>query len=153
MQRDAARMWPGAVFPQINSLPSSQRELSGVNGNGKIHRRERGANVRGHVVVALGGVDEQRIAVAHEPRKKGVKVTAHVGIGVFLNQQGRGSVAQMQREQSIAEIIFDDPFLDVAGELAQPASARGNRQFVKSLAKHRDGLFDREGESQLLTFA
>jgi hypothetical protein len=30
--------------------------------------------VRGHVVVALGGVDEEAIAIRHESREKGVEV-------------------------------------------------------------------------------
>jgi hypothetical protein len=41
--------------------------------------------VRGHVVVAFGRVDEQRISVGDEPREEGIEVTAHVGIRVFAH--------------------------------------------------------------------
>ena len=105
MQGHTARMGPRAVFPQINSLPGSQRELAGVNREGEVHRRQRGADVGGHVVVAFGGVGEQRVAVAHEPCKKGGEVAAHVRVGVFLDQERGGSMAQVQGEQPVAEFI------------------------------------------------
>ena len=58
MQRHAARVRRCAVLPQINSLPRSEREFAGMDGNGKIHGGQRSADVRGHVVIALGGVAE-----------------------------------------------------------------------------------------------
>lgn len=67
VQRDATRMSARAVLPQINSLPRSERELSGANGNRKVYGRQRGADVRGHIVVAFRRVDEQRVAVRHKP--------------------------------------------------------------------------------------
>ena len=115
----------GAVFPQINPLPRSQREPPVANRNGKIHRRQRRADVRGHVVIAFGGMAEQRVAVRREPREKSVQIAAHVGIGVFLDQQRGGRVAQMQREQAVAKFVFRHPLFHFAGEFAQPAPARG----------------------------
>ena len=46
MQRDAARMRARAMLPQINSLPRSQCELTVMDGDGQVHRRQRGADVR-----------------------------------------------------------------------------------------------------------
>ena len=74
MERHAAGMRMRTMFPQINPLPGAQRELAGADGDGKVHGRECGADVRGHVVVALGGVDEEAIAIRHESREKGVEV-------------------------------------------------------------------------------
>lgn len=54
--------------------------------NGKIHRRERRADVRGHIVIAFRRVDKKRITIANEPAEKGVEIAAHIGIGVFLDQ-------------------------------------------------------------------
>jgi hypothetical protein len=117
VQRHAAGVRVRAMFPEINSLPRPQRELTGAHGQRKIHGRQRGANVRGHVVLALGGVNEQRIAIRHEPREKGVEVAAHVGIGIFLDEQRSGGVAQMQGEESVAKFIFRKPLFHGAGEL------------------------------------
>ncbi len=58
MQRDAARMRAHAVFPQINPLPCSERRASGADGQAQIHRCQRGADVRGHVIVALRRMDK-----------------------------------------------------------------------------------------------
>ena len=134
MQRHSPRVRMRAVLPQINSLPRSEREFAGVDGNGKIHGGQRGADVRGHVVIALGGVAEKRIAIAHEPRKKRVKVAAHIGVGVFLDEQRGGGVPQMQREQAVAEFIFGNPFLHGGSEFNQSAIARRDDKFVKLLA-------------------
>src|ERR1035437_8818142 len=139
VQRHAARMWPCAVFPQIDSLPRSEREPASVNRDGKIHRRQRGADVRGHVVVALSSVAEERIAVAHEPREKGVQIAAHIRVGIFLDQQRGGSVAQMQREQPVAKFIFGNPLRHFIREFNQTAPARGDDDFVKRLAHGTHG--------------
>ena len=69
MRHHAAAMRVRAVFPQINSLPRAEREFAVRNRNGHVHGRERGADVRGHVVVAFGGVIEDCIAIGHEPRE------------------------------------------------------------------------------------
>jgi hypothetical protein len=123
-----------AVFPQVNSLPGAEREPAGVQRQGKVHGGQRGADVRGHVVSALGGMAEQRVAVRHEPRKKCVEVEPHIRIGVFLNQQRGGGVAQMQRQQTVAEFVFRNPLFHRVGELHQPASPRGDDEFVEGLA-------------------
>src|ERR1035437_1477542 len=131
VQRHAAQMGPCAVFPKIDALPCSEREPAAVDRQGKIHRPQRRADVRGHVVVALGGVAEQRVAVAHEPRKKGVEVAAHVGIGIFLDEQRGGSMAQMQGEQSVAKFIFGNPLRHFVRKFNQPAPPRGDDDFVE----------------------
>ena len=73
------------VLPQINPLPCSEDEPAIVERDGKIHRRQCGADVRGHIIIALSSVNEQRIAIAHEPREERIEVAAHVGIGILLD--------------------------------------------------------------------
>ena len=80
-------MRPRAVFPEINPLPRSEREPAALYRNGKVHRRQRRADMRRHVIIALGGVDEQRISIPHQPRKKSVQIAAHIRVGIFLDQQ------------------------------------------------------------------
>jgi hypothetical protein len=70
MQRDAAGVTAQAMLPQINSLPRSKREPAIVNRNTQVHRCERGADVRGHVIAAFRRVDEKRVAVRHKPFEK-----------------------------------------------------------------------------------
>ena len=39
--------------------------------------------MRRHVVVALHGVDEQRVAVRHQAREEPLEIPPHVGVGVL----------------------------------------------------------------------
>jgi len=137
VQRDPACVRMRPVFPEIDPLPGSEREPAALERKGKIHRRQRGADVRGHIVSALGGVDEQRVAIAHEPREKSVEVAAHIGVGIFLDEQRGGSMPQMQRQQAVPQFILNDPLLDGVGEFNQTAPARRDHQFMKLLAHWR----------------
>ena len=67
MQRNTARVWMCAVFPQINPLPCPKHGLPGMHRQAQVHRCQRAADVRGHVVVAFRRVAEQCIAIRHEP--------------------------------------------------------------------------------------
>jgi hypothetical protein len=136
MQHDVAGVTLRAVFPQINPLPRSQRELSGADGKVQIHRRQCRADVRGHVVVAFRRVDKQRVAVRHEPLEKRLQIAAHIRVGIFLDEQRSRRVLQMNREQTVVEFILREPFFHLARELVKPASARGNRQLLEKLAQH-----------------
>jgi hypothetical protein len=123
-----------AVFPQINTLPGSQGQLALADGQREIDAGQRGADVRGHVVIAFGSVDEERIAVGHQPRKKGFEVAAHIGVGIFLDQKRRRSMAQVQGEQAVAEFAGADKLFNFAGEFNQSAPTGGDDNLVKRLA-------------------
>src|ERR1019366_5655695 len=103
MGGDGARVGRAAVFPEIDPLPSAQRQPALTNGNGKVDRRKGGAHVRRHVVVALNGVREERIAIRHKPGEELFQITPHVRVGVLLNQQGGGGVAKMEGHKAVSE--------------------------------------------------
>jgi len=84
---DMTGMRVGAVLPQINPLPCPQSHASGMNRDGKIHCRQRGADVGRHVILTLRGVYEDGITIPHEPGEEGFQVAADIGIGIFLDQQ------------------------------------------------------------------
>ena len=108
----------------------------------QIHRRQRRAHVRRHVVVAFRGVDEERVAVGHEPLEKRLQIAPHIRIGVFLDEQRSRSMPQMQCQQAVLELVFVHPFFDLAREFIKPAPARRNGQFVKSSAVSCVGHLD-----------
>ncbi len=58
MQRDAAVMAVCAVLPQIKPLPRPEHGPAGAHGNVQIYRRERSADVCGHIIVTFRRVDE-----------------------------------------------------------------------------------------------
>ena len=75
------------MFPKVNPLPGAKNQPAFLDGDAQIDCREGSANMRGHIVIALGGMLEQRITVRRQARKKPLQVAAHFGIGVLLNQQ------------------------------------------------------------------
>ena len=62
--------------------------------------------MRGHVIVPFGSVDEERVTVWNKTLKEFFQIAPDIRIGIFLNQQGRGGMAQMQREQPILRPLF-----------------------------------------------
>ena len=102
------------MFPQVNALPRAQRQASAAQWQAEVHGRERGADVRRHVVRALAGVDKQRIAVGHEALEEPFEIGAHVRIGVFLDEQRGRRVPQVQRDEAMLETAFGNPGRDLA---------------------------------------
>src|SRR5882724_3732946 len=86
MHRHVSRMRSGTMFPDINPLPGPQHQTAIVDRNAKIHRRKCGTNMRRHIVLTLGLVNEERVAIGHQTRKKFLKVQPHLRIGILLYQ-------------------------------------------------------------------
>src|SRR5436190_18963650 len=99
-------MWRLAMFPKINALPSPKAELTAADRDREVHRGERRADMRRHVVVSFGRVDENRVPVGHKPGEELFQIPPHVRVGIFLNEQGRRSVAHMQSHQAVFESLF-----------------------------------------------
>ena len=74
-----------AVFPEVEALPCAECKTGILERDGKIDAGEGAADVRGHVVGAFGGVDEEAVAVGNEACHEGFKIAADVGVGVFLD--------------------------------------------------------------------
>ena len=87
VEDDAARVRMGAVFPYIDALPGAKSELAIVDRDGEVDGGQGCANVRRHIVIAFGGVDEDRIAIANEAGEEGIEVATDVGVSVLLDQE------------------------------------------------------------------
>src|SRR5205823_1475215 len=134
MEGNSAGMRGATVFPKINALPCAEGEFTSADGNRKIYGRERGADMGGHVIVTFGSMNKNGIAIRHEPRKETFQVTANIGIGIFLNEQGCGSVAKMQCQEAIFKTVLREPGSDFVSELVKATATGGNFQLVLGLA-------------------
>jgi hypothetical protein len=103
MGSNGAGVRGAAVFPKVNPLPGAQRHSALANGDGEIDSRQRGPHVSRHIVVPLNRVREQGIAVRHQAGEEMLQVTSHVRVGIFLDEQGGGSVAEVQSHQAAGE--------------------------------------------------
>jgi hypothetical protein len=45
-------------------------------------------------------------------------------------------MAQVQRQQAVAKLVFRNPLFDFIREFHQPAPARGDGQLMEGLTKH-----------------
>jgi len=124
------------MFPNVNPLPCAKRHPPLMHRNAQVNRGERGADVRRHIVITFSRVNEKRITVADEPRKKTFQVAPHVRVRILLNQQRRRCVPQMQRKQSVFEIVLCNPATDIISEFVESAAPRRNGEILKSLPEH-----------------
>ena len=90
----------------------------------------------GMFVVTFARVLEERVAVGHEACEEALEIAAHLRVGVFLEEQRRGGVLEMQRGEAGLQAALADQFPDLRGEFVEAASARGDDQFVQVLAEH-----------------
>ncbi len=106
MHHELARPASVAVLPDIDALPGPECEAAGIDGDGESGGGEGGLDVGGHVVGAFGGVGVERIAFRHETIEPRFKISSGRRVGVLLNGQARGGVANHDRAQ---------PGIDVTG--------------------------------------
>lgn len=109
------------------------------DGEAETNGGQSGADVRGHVVVALAGVAEEGVAGGHEAGEEAFEIATDFGIGVFLNEQRRGGVAQMEREQAGLDGVVADEAADLGGHFVKALAAGGDAEFLGELAEHAGG--------------
>src|SRR5215471_9853389 len=61
VQQHRAPVRRGAVFEEIHSLPGAQQHPAALHRDGNLCQRERGTNVRGHIVGPFDGVAVEAI--------------------------------------------------------------------------------------------
>ena len=66
---DLAGVGVGAVFPEVDALPGAEHHRATGDGDAEADTGQRGADVRGHVVVALIIVFINRVGVGGEARE------------------------------------------------------------------------------------
>ena len=98
MHGDSSLMRRMPVFPQVNSLPGSECGPPLCYGYGQIDCGQRRPNVRRHVVFAFNGMKEKRITVRREASEEALQIATHVGIGVLLDEERSGGMAQVQSQ-------------------------------------------------------
>jgi hypothetical protein len=104
-----------AMFPKVNALPGAEGESTALVRNAEIYGGEGGADVGRHIVIAFGSVLEDGIAIGCEAREDAFKVAADLGVGIFLNKEGRGSVLEMQGGDACLETRLLEDGADMVG--------------------------------------
>ena len=89
------------------------------------------------VVLALGGVLEDRIAIRHKAGEEFLEVAADIRVGIFLDDNGGGGVLDVQGHLPGFDSALVEERGHFAGEFVEAAPAGGDGDFVLGLAEHR----------------
>jgi len=130
MEGDGAGMGGATVFPEIDSLPGAEGKAASVDGKGEVDGGKGGADMGGHVVIALGGVNEKWVAVGNEAGEEGFQIAPDIGVGIFLNEERGGGVAEVESDEAGLKAVFGEPGGDLVGEVVEAAAAGGDGQLV-----------------------
>ena len=85
------------MLEHVDSLPGAEADCPSRTGIETLVDVEGGANMSRHVVASFGGVAEPGRVFGDQTFEEVAEVAAHVGIGVFLNDQRRGGVLDEDR--------------------------------------------------------
>jgi hypothetical protein len=121
------------MFKNIQALPGAQRHSPADQGNGETRLCERGANVRGHIIVAFCCMAIFGITLRRQPFEEIAQVEDDVGVGVLLDHQRCRSVLNEDRQQTGGDAGGSKPIRDLASERVEPFSPGGNQKLVAVL--------------------
>jgi hypothetical protein len=107
------------MFPDVDSLPSTQQQSPLGNGNLFRGLSQGSADMGRHVVRALSVVDIAPAVLWYELGKEVFQIPQHVRVSVFLNEQARRSVAQKQGAKTGSDARFRDDGFNFRGDFAQ----------------------------------
>lgn len=124
------------MLEKVNSLPGSEHRTTRRNRYRQRRRGQRRLDVSGHVVWALAGVDEERVAFRDKAAEECQEIALHVGIGVFLDEERRRGVSHEHGQQAGGHAARGDEGLNLTCDLRQRLAAGVNGDFMLSLA-HR----------------
>src|SRR5690348_8228462 len=147
MQHNLTRGRVAAVLEQENALPCAEERASVLDGDRQLRRRQRCAQMRGHVVRsfivmlvrAVLGSDAAEIGLEIAPRRRS---------GILLDQQRGGRVAAKKRQQAFADAALAHKIADRIGKFMQAALGSANRQNRARLANHGASLARSTGAFQ-----
>ena len=106
--KDAAQPRAGAprcdarrdIFPARSQAPAVPRQWGW-----RLGLRERGSDMRRHVVGAFAAMDVTRAILGRDLFEKSFKICPDVGVGVFLNEQRRGGVTAENRQKTGGDLL------------------------------------------------
>ena len=125
---------------QVDALPCAERKFVAHDEDAQVHGGQRGADVRGHVVVAFAGVLEQRIPIRSEAGEESLQVATDLGVSIFLDEQRGGGVPQVQRGDASLQARLTHAGYDLSCHFGGAAIAGLDDEFVDTLAEMGNGF-------------
>lgn len=142
MQHELAPVRRAAMLEEIYSLPGPKHQPSRDNGNGELRLRERGSDMRRHVVGAFAAMDVTRTILGRDLFEKSFKICPDVGVGVFLNEQRCGGVTAENRQKTGGDVLAADPGRDLRRDFGETFAMSLNLEAVERLSHWNNQRFE-----------
>ncbi len=75
------------MFPQVNALPCTGRELSGPDRHGYFALRQYRSDMCRHIVRTFGDMSKIRITINHEPLHVAFEISQYRWVRILTNEQ------------------------------------------------------------------
>lgn len=125
------------MFEEENALPSAQLHPVVGDRNDFARASEDGANVRGAIVAALGGVLEPGGVLGHEPFEEFLQIAPRGWIGVFHDDETATGMPNENRNRARLHPASGHLRSDLLGDLVRSFAARRNGKTPGVNAQHR----------------
>ena len=122
-----------AMFPQIDSLPCAKAEPGVLKRDRKVDAGKGGSHVSRHVVGTFSGVYKKTVAVGDKTIHESFQIDSHVWVGIFLDQQRGGGVADLQGAEAILKFRARQFPLNFVGAFVEAAALSLQTDFGKDL--------------------
>jgi hypothetical protein len=140
---NAPRVWDCAVFPQINSLPCPEKQAAALNAERHGLRRQSGADVSWHVVIALVVVEvTSALAMAVEGAAAvlwnyGIhpsrQILQHPWISVLVDGEAGAGVETGEVKHAQADARAGNPAVEFFVQAREPLASGGELQLIENL--------------------
>src|ERR1019366_45151 len=129
------------MLEEINPLPSAKHQPPRCHGNRELRLRERGSDMRRHVVQAFGAMDIALAIFRRDLLEKPFQIRPDIRAGVLLNQERGGGMAAENREQTSRDLFASNPGGQLLCNLDKAFALGWNKQAMDCLT-HRtsDGI-------------
>ena len=75
-----------------------------------------------HVVGSFGGVNEEAVAIGDDFRHEGFEVVTNIWVGIFLDEERRGGVADLESAEAVCEFCAGEFAFDLVSEFVEAAT-------------------------------
>jgi hypothetical protein len=133
MQNDFPPVRRTPMFEQIDPLPSAKHQSPRGNRDRKLGWRERGPDMRGHIVRSFRPVEIAHVIFWRGGVEKIFKIGLNVRVCVFLNEERRRGMAAKYRQKAGRDILAPQPKRDFAADFNKTFAPRLNVKRMKRL--------------------
>ncbi len=111
------------MLEKIDTLPGSKCKTSIEYRDSQGSLSKHASNVARHIVRTLGGVPVPGLFFLYESPEEFVEIAHNIGVGIFLNGQRRGGMANEDGKECGFDTLLRNPRADFGSDVVQTLAA------------------------------